>query len=121
MKIGTLTVTGAKFRLPCVYELIRRDTVLYVGYSARGFSRAFYRANSKSDADKRAQAFDACDDIRITVFDNISEAAREEVRLIKLLKPWGNTAHKGVIPNEYNPIPKKPSTEIRQLVSRLRK
>ena len=34
MKLGTLTVSGRKFRLPCVYQFLLADgTITYIGRS----------------------------------------------------------------------------------------
>lgn len=92
MKLGTLTIESGKFRLPCVYEFLRNDTVLYVGRSDRGFSRAF---TSKKQSEKRTTAFRQADQIRVTVFDNVSETRTEERRLIRLYNPAANI--------QYNP------------------
>jgi excinuclease UvrABC nuclease subunit len=97
MKLGSLTVSGRKFRLPCVYEFLRNGIVLYVGRSDAGFQRAF-RGHSNGvpypSAMRRVQAFNDCDEIRVTVFDNTAEARIEEVRLIELYKPATNVHHK---------------------------
>ena len=98
-------VSGRKFRLPCVYEFLRGGAVLYVGRSDAGFSRAFRGYNTSKSVtvrgtkyergeQLRTEAFNICDDIRVTVFDNIEEARAEEIRLIKLHKPAANKHHK---------------------------
>jgi len=89
MRLGSLRVEGSKFRLPCVYELIAETGErLYVGFSSRGFSRAF---NSNGN-DGRSHAFLEAPVIRITVFDSVAEAASEEQRLIRLYRPKYNIA-----------------------------
>jgi excinuclease UvrABC nuclease subunit len=94
MKIGTLTVSGGKFRLPCVYEFIREGVVIYVGRSDAGFSRAFrgYRTSgTHTGALRRSWAFNEADQIRVTVFDNTTQIRTEERKLIRLHRPRYNT------------------------------
>lgn len=97
MKIGTLTVSGNKFRSPCVYEFLRAGIVLYVGRSDAGFSRAFRGYSNgvpQPSARRRVQAFSEAEEIRVTVFDSTTETRAEEQRLIRLHNPAYNTHHK---------------------------
>ena len=95
MRLGQLTVSGRKFRLPCVYEFIHDDVVTYVGCSGAGFTRVFtaYKECGPSSDDRRFKAFNEADQIRVTVFDNTEEARNEEIRLIMLHQPEGNVKH----------------------------
>src|SRR5258708_1156314 len=114
MNIGTLSISGRKFRLPCVYEFKSKGVVLYVGRSDAGFSRAFdgYKASDVRDRigkktprkNGRTIAFNECDEIRVTVFDNTEEARQEEIYRIGLLQPAFNIQHK--TPPKPKPIPK---------------
>lgn len=99
MKLGSLIVSDGSFRLPCVYEFVRAGVVLYVGRSNAGLSRAFrgYKGSRRGGKhfgvvrdDKRSQAFNEADEIRVTTFDNPLEARNEERRLIRLYNPVGN-------------------------------
>jgi hypothetical protein len=103
MNLGTLIITGEKFRKPCVYEFISKGVVTYVGQSNVGFSRPF-RGGSKHF--KRVQAFNEADQIRVTVFSTTQEAKQEERRLIVLHQPIANTHYK------YVPPPKIPITKL---------
>ena len=97
MKVGTLTVSGHKFRLPCVYEFLLNGVVLYVGHSGSGLSRAFRGYQSRGfgkASNRRKDAFSQCDDIRVTVFDNTEEARDYERALILKLQPPANIHHK---------------------------
>jgi excinuclease UvrABC nuclease subunit len=96
MKIGTLRITANKFKMPCIYELIdAKGELLYVGFSSKGFTRAFHSYGCKfgrgGGGGKRAEVFDVAETIRVTVFDNSAEARAEETRLIMLYKPRYNT------------------------------
>jgi hypothetical protein len=89
MKIGSITITDTKFRMPCVYEFLRNSAVLYVGFSSLGFLGVF-RDYGKGSQRNRKSAFEQAEQIRITVFDDGLEARAEERRLIELHKPIGN-------------------------------
>jgi len=92
MKLGTLKVQAAKFRLPCVYEYIdAKGERLYAGYSRTGMRRAFTPGISREQPGRYASFFEV-ETIRVTVYDDAREAAQEESRLIALYKPRYNRA-----------------------------
>jgi excinuclease UvrABC nuclease subunit len=88
MKLGTLSITGNKFRLPCVYEFVRDGIVLYVGRSDNGFARAF--TTGMKEHVNRIVAFRDATEIRLHVYDSIEQSREEEAKLIYLLKPKYN-------------------------------
>lgn len=95
MKLGTFTITHYEYRRPCVYEFISDGKVIYVGAggvrtdTTYGFARAFSRRSNGHDPN-RVLAYDEADAIRVTTFTEQAEAAAEEERLIRLLKPKYN-------------------------------
>lgn len=73
-----------------MYEIIRAGERLYVGFSSRGFTRAFNQDKTRNAEGERFKAYEQADIVRVTVFDNVAEARAEEKRLILLYKPKFN-------------------------------
>jgi excinuclease UvrABC nuclease subunit len=85
---GGYSFTGTdvrKFNMPCVYMYSVNDSILYVGFSRRGFQRVFQAAHRSSQ-----KAREECDKLSVWFCVSVEAAQKLEKLLISRLRPKYN-------------------------------